>query len=217
MGCLGRLILILLLIGFIASFGDDSDDSDDKNKTVSKTQSTQETTKTSTPPPTPKETINIPSSQRRFIDFHKKYSKKYSSTSNALKKSALRVKRNEELETIIDGNLNVSDWIGVIDGSPATTTQGNAHFRVKLYGSNIKVGTDNNEINNFINNTLIPKNSSLFNTLSELEDGNKIVFSGVFFRGLGNKDYLDERSITEGGSMKKPEFNFKFTELKKYS
>ena len=214
MGCLGRLILFSVFLGFIGYL---MDDDDTKSKSDSTTQSTQEFSNKTNSPPTPDDTIEIPSSQQAFIEFHKRYSKSYREAKNELKKSALRNKRKEELESTLGNNLHVEDWIGTIDKEPATTTKGNAYISVILHGSNIHVSIDNNEFTDLINETLIPIGSSLFDTVSEMGKGTRIIFSGLFFRDQNNKDYLDERSVTESGSMEEPEFNFKFTEIQKYS
>ena len=56
----------------------------------------------------------------------------------------------------------------------------------------------------------IAQGTAPYATLISLKPGRKIVISGTFEVGDQKRDYVDERSITELGSMTKPEFSFNF-------
>jgi hypothetical protein len=59
--------------------------------------------------------------------------------------------------------------------------------------------------------TLIPHGSALYDQVAKLAVGTTVIFSGIF--GPGDRDYLEEMSMTEEGSMTDPEFLFKFTNI----
>ena len=64
----------------------------------------------------------------------------------------------------------------------------------------------------------IAGNTETYNNLAELKVGDFVNFSGRFmYDSLENKDYLDEWSSTEYGSMEEPEFRFIFKSINKYS
>jgi hypothetical protein len=59
--------------------------------------------------------------------------------------------------------------------------------------------------------TLIPAGSTLYEQIARLSVGEKVIFSGTF---AGGKDFVEETSLTEEGSMNAPEFLFSFSGIR---
>ncbi len=63
-------------------------------------------------------------------------------------------------------------------------------------------------------NTLIEQSNPLYDIISELKKGDKVKVSGSFLKSIDN-DYIYEISLTENGSMQKPDFVVKFESIEK--
>jgi len=63
-------------------------------------------------------------------------------------------------------------------------------------------------------NTLINPNSQLYADISELSEGDMVVFSGTFLSD--DKDHIEEGSMSESGAMTDPEFLLLFNKVSKY-
>jgi len=152
---------------------------------------------------------NIPASQKKFIDLIDTNVQKYRTAKNELQKSAIRTERKQALCEITEG-FTVSDWIGTLNALN-TNSEGNAVLSIRI-SPNIEIKTWNNALSDTGSNTLIEKDTSLFNELFYLSRGQKVMFSGSFF--TSEKDCLKELSVTEEGAMTKPEFLMKFNKVK---
>ena len=64
-----------------------------------------------------------------------------------------------------------------------------------------------------MDNTLIENGSDLYNSISDLSEGDRVVFSGTFIPD--DSDFIREGSVTERGSMTDPEFILKFSDVRK--
>jgi hypothetical protein len=113
---------------------------------------------------------------------------------NQLKKSALRDERKAAIKAALP-SLKVRDWAGEIR-SMQTDSQGDAYLGIRLEGSNSIV----------LKVQRVKKGTEVYKKLSELKNGDKILFSGTFLRG--DLDYLKETSWTERGAMTQPDFTF---------
>jgi len=94
-----------------------------------------------------------------------------------------------------------------------TNSQGKGIISVQLEGTEIRVETLNNAISDLTFNTLIEHGSPLYKTISELNLGDKVMFSGTFLSG--EDDYIAEGSLTEFGAMTSPDFIFRFSDIEK--
>jgi hypothetical protein len=107
-------------------------------------------------------------------------------------------------------HMAVSDWVGRIE-KLASNTDGKGVLEISL-GADIRVTTWNNDLSDSSSHTLIDPSSSLFARVSEMRQGDQVVFSGAFFHS--DVDCVTETSISLNGSMTDPEFLFRFLSVK---
>jgi len=132
------------------------------------------------------------------------------SASTDLKESAALRQRDRDLAAILGSGLSVKGWVGTISEVGANG-EGKAYVEVEI-ASNTRVGTWNNAFSDILDDTLIPENSRMFDSLLELEEGDQVVFSGKFFRGSDTA--LEGKNMTETFYGHDPKFLFKFTSIK---
>lgn len=149
--------------------------------------------------------IAIPSDQEQFIDAIENYVNGFRAAENELQQSALRDQRKNELAKLIRSR-SVSSWVGTIS-QLETNTEGKAILSIRV-SPNIEIKTWNNALSDISSNTLIEKGSVLYSSLFDLSRGQSVEFSGSFFSS--ETDYIEETSMTIQGSMRNPEFLFKF-------
>jgi len=154
----------------------------------------------------------LPSREKAFINAVSPFINKYHSAQNELKKSALRRKRANAINFVLNEKLVIRNWIGTLR-TMQTNSQGKGIISVQLEGTKIRVETWNNAISDLTYNTLIEHDSPLYKTISEFKLGDKVMISGTFLSG--EADYIAEGSLTEFGAMTSPEFIFRFTDIKK--
>lgn len=156
--------------------------------------------------------IILPQSQLAFIQKVESFYPLYDEAPNELKKSALRKQRKDALASLVSSR-RVSEWIGTLKDMQ-TNSEGKAFIEIKLDGAeSITIKTWNNALSDIIDETLIENGSELYNSISDLSVGDKVVFSGTF--ASDERDYIREASITERGSMMDPEFILKFSDVRK--
>ena len=76
----------------------------------------------------------------------------------------------------------------------------------------ITIQTANNAFSGALDGTLISAGSQLYEQLSRLSVGQRVIVSGRF--RSSDQDYLREASLTEAGSMNEPEFLFAFASVR---
>jgi hypothetical protein len=156
--------------------------------------------------------IVLPQSQLSFIDAVESFYSPYNDAPNELKKSALRTHRKDAIKNILS-NRRINEWVGTLTDMQ-TNSEGRAIVEIKLEGAeSIVMKTWNNALSDFMDNTLIENGSDLYNSISELSEGGKVVFSGTLISD--DRDYVKEGSMTESGSMTDPEFIVKFSSIRK--
>lgn len=153
--------------------------------------------------------ITLPEQQTKFIHVIHSSMQPYDQAPNELKKSVLRTQRKDQIKAALNGNLEVKNWYGIIK-TMETTSNGKAHISIILPQSEIQIQNWNNELSDIGDNTLISQNSSLYNSIMDLNEGVPVLFSGRFLRG---KDFMKEASLTEEGAMAEPEFLIRFSEV----
>jgi hypothetical protein len=153
--------------------------------------------------------IAIPSDQEQFINTIENYVNGFRTAKNELQQSALRDQRKNELAKLMHGR-SVSSWVGTIS-QLETNTEGKAILSIRV-SPDIEIKTWNNALSDINSNTLITKGTELYSSLFNLSRGQKVQFSGSFFSS--ETDYIEETSMTIQGSMRNPEFLFKFKSVK---
>ena len=127
----------------------------------------------------------------------------YKTCPNELKCTAVRKARDKAIaETVGDGEID--SWIGQLK-SMSTTGGGTAYISVAVPGHDVTLSTWNNGLSDLADNTMIPFGSPLYETVAELEEGSLVIFSGQL---------LAEKSLTEAGSMERPEFATRFSAIR---
>ena len=95
-----------------------------------------------------------------------------------------------------------------------TNSEGKATIEVKLEGSqSVVVQTWNNALSDHGSDTLIDNKSPVYNKISEMSEGDRVVFSGEFLSD--DRVGIREASLTEAGSMTSPGFIVKFSDVTK--
>jgi len=146
-----------------------------------------------------------PTDQRKFIEIVSSSAKKFTGAKNELQQSVLKDERRTLLSKSQIGH-SVSGWFGTINALE-TNTEGKAILSIRI-SPDIEIKTWNNALSDINSYTLIEKGSDLYNRLLELSVGQRVKFSGSFFPS--GEDFFEETSMTIDGSMKNPEFLFKF-------
>jgi hypothetical protein len=106
-------------------------------------------------------------------------------------------------------NLQVTDWIGTVDRLDSSIA-GGAIMSVAVM-PDVDFGTATNLVSNMSSDTFIEPASALFHTISLLQVGQKIRFSGQLF--ASPQDCIQEASVTDSGSMQNPLFITRFTSI----
>jgi len=187
---IGGILFVLFVIGVFAP----SEETTTKSKEVQSTE--------------------IPASQQAFINAVTSIMADYEKASNELKKSAVRKTRRQKIRAALKEKRKVVNWVGTLKDM-STTSERNAYVSIQPEGSNFFIQTWNNEVSDFMDKTLIPESSTLYNAVADLDKGNKVIFSGSFVQS--DDDFVGEQSMTEQGSMLDPEFSFRFSEIKDYN
>ncbi|NCC51377.1 MAG: TM2 domain-containing protein [Spartobacteria bacterium] len=157
-----------------------------------------------------KPSVYIPEDQQDFINAIVPFIKQYQNAPNELKKSVIRAARSEAIEKVVP-SCQVRNWVGTLK-KLGTTSDGKAYIEIALEGTkNVTVKTWNNAFSDTTDKTLIELNSPLFIKLSDMTEGTRVSFSGIFIRG--EQDYLRESSVTEHGLMTDPEFIMSFFDV----
>jgi hypothetical protein len=195
----GIILLSLFVIGVINAPDENKQPSSSEAKTI-----TQILAKTKELPK-----IGMPTEETQFINTVDKYVRGFQKAKNELQQSTLRDQRKNEIAKIIKDRVILS-WTGKINRLE-TNTEGKAILSIKI-SPNIDIKTWNNAFSDINSNTLISKGSVLYNSLFDLSYGQQVEFSGSFFSS--QFDYIEETSMTTQGSMRNPEFLFKFKYVK---
>jgi hypothetical protein len=129
----------------------------------------------------------------------------YRNGQNEMQRGAARPTRARSICSVLT-ERRAQDWIGTIK-TLSTNGEGKGILYVEI-APNVEVRTTNNALSNVLNKTLIDPGSSLFRTVSQLRESQKIRFSGTFIES--DTDCIEETSITLEGSITEPEFVIRF-------
>jgi hypothetical protein len=132
----------------------------------------------------------------------------YNNGSNDLIKGAARVHRRERLCQLVQ-SMAVRGWTGTV-AELSSSSSGKGVLVVSI-GPQITVATTNNDFSDSIDHTLLDPSSNVFKQAVSLSKGQRVSFSGFFLPS--KTDCVEERSLTQDGSMTDPEFNFRFSDV----
>ncbi len=140
---------------------------------------------------------------------------RYEQADNDMVRGALRRDRGHALcsrLTFIQTRGAVHEWIGTVE-TLSSTSDGRGVLTVRI-GPHATLHTINNGFSESISEfpTLLAPGSSVYRAALALKLGQTVQFSGLLFPS--KVDCMVEGSITQTGSMRDPDFLFRFTDLK---
>jgi hypothetical protein len=140
------------------------------------------------------------------------YGDKMAGGANQLVLSQIRFKRAETVRYAMRNSLGrMADWVGTID-SMGTTGDGLARLSIAIpCQTSTKLHTWSGAFSDGNHRTLIPQDHPIYQALLEMRDGQAVRFSGDFI--AEKQDGVMESSLSERGSMTKPEFIFRFSSV----
>ncbi|WP_336341786.1 hypothetical protein [Pseudomonas atacamensis] len=150
-------------------------------------------------------TVTVSDFQKGFIETVQDYSAQYEAAPNDLKKSTVARKRLDALSKLKGDPRKISGWYGTIE-KLGTNGDGDAFMTIKVLVDNITFSTWNNSLSDSGSNTLIKNGTPLYDQISEMAEGNVVMFSGAIGK---------PKNITERGKMTAPDFLFKFSKVEK--
>ncbi len=172
--------------------------------------SSNATTSESTKSPTPSERMQslMPPAQVALIESVESARRQYAAGANDMAKGAARPARAQSICRALSG-LMVDDWVGRVK-ILSTNSDGKGVLGVEI-GTKINVKTWNNALSDVADRTLIEPSTQLFSYASSLRQGQIVRFSGTFFRS--ETDCIEESSISLSGSIREPDFVFRFNSV----
>ncbi|MHC8366273.1 hypothetical protein ACYZT9_10415 [Pseudomonas sp. ZT5P21] len=150
-------------------------------------------------------TVTVSDFQKGFIETVQDYSSQYEAAPNELKKSSVAKKRMDAFAKLNGDPRKIAGWYGTIE-KLGTNGDGDAYITIRLLVDNITISTWNNSFSDAGSNTLIKNGTPLYEAISEMAEGNVVMFSGA----LGKV-----KNVSEKGKMTDPDFLFKFTKVEK--
>lgn len=149
--------------------------------------------------------VTVSDFQKGFIETVQDYSAQYEAAPNELKKSSVAKKRIDAFAKLKGDPRKIAGWYGTIE-KLGTTGDGDAYLTIRMLVDNITVSTWNNSLSDSRSNTLIKNGTPLYDDLSEMSEGNVVMFSGAVGQA---------KNLTEKGKLVEPDFLFKFTKIEK--
>lgn len=137
------------------------------------------------------------------------YEKRRAGGANQIRLSEVRAARRKELRTLFGSGWNevrVKRWVGKVT-SLSTTGDERAAVAVRL-PCRATFRTWNNALSDRGHDTLIPASLPVYSSFAGFKQDQWIIFSGLLFSD--RQDVVAEMSVSESGSMRAPEFLFRF-------
>lgn len=150
----------------------------------------------------------MPPEQAKLISIIEDARRRYDTGANDLAKGAARPMRAQAICQTFRV-LAVRNWVGVVY-KLSTNGDGKGVLEVEI-GPDVYVHTWNNSLSDYSAKTLIEPTSSVFQSASQLNEHTIVRFSGTFFRS--DTDCFSESSMSLAGSIREPEFIFRFTSI----
>ncbi len=146
--------------------------------------------------------------QKAVLEIIEKFKLKYEQATNDLQRADARLTRDEQVCKATKGSA-ISNWTGVVE-TIGGTSEGEAYLTIKI-SEDVTVGTWNNTLSDYADETLISRKSPIYKTVLGLQEGQLVKFSGKFVPADGA--CLDTKNITEYFAVNSPEFVFRFTKI----
>lgn len=149
-----------------------------------------------------------PDRQLRFLKAVLDGRNAYQAAGNDMLKGGTRPQRAKDICAALSNSLTAKDWVGTVSDL-SSNTDGKGVLAVEIE-KGVVLKTRLIAFGDY-ERTLIEPGSELFRKASALAKRQRVVFSGTLLRG--DVDCVSEASLTLGGSMRQPEFMFKFEDI----
>jgi len=135
----------------------------------------------------------------------------YERGGNDMVKGAARAHRSQAVCNGFSSPF-VTGWRGTVE-TLSSTSGGMGVLSVRV-SPHLTLSTTNNKFSEDLSNikTLIYPNEAIYSQVSNLQNGESVVFSGQFVSN-DEDDCFAEQSLTQSGSMEDPEYTFRFTSI----
>jgi hypothetical protein len=153
-----------------------------------------------------------PADEQDFIIAVRRAKRQFALGTNDMQKGASRPTRAREICTALP-SFQIQNWVGAIE-KLTSNSEGKGVVEIKIDDA-VVVKTWNNALSDIGDRTLIDPTAPLFNKVSVLEKGQKVLFSGSFFHK--DTDCVEESSLTLEGSITSPDFIMKFSDIHVFS
>jgi len=150
----------------------------------------------------------LPALEARFIEIVSAAQGESRRAENDMQRGGIKARREKALCEAITSAA--TDWIGTIE-EVTSNSDGKGVLEIAI-AEGIKIKTWNNALSDAGNNTLIEPGSPVFEAASAMKRGQRVAFSGVFFKG-SQGDCLHESSMSLRGKLEEPEFIFRFSRV----
>jgi uncharacterized protein len=147
----------------------------------------------------------MPEDERAMINAIYEAMKLYKFGRTEIQQGAARPARAQALCRLLPSR-DARNWVGKIY-KLSTNGEGRGVLEVQI-APDIYVETTNNALSDAFDHTLIDPQSTLFRALTQLQEGQKIQFSGSFLPS--DTDCFRETSLTLNGSITEPAFLMRF-------
>src|SRR5471030_324390 len=153
-------------------------------------------------------TAGIPANEQAFIAIVNAAIESSNSAKNDMQRGGIKAKRDDSICAKLKSR-KVKDWVGKVSKIDSNG-DGKGVLAIEL-ADKVEVKTWNNALSDISDKTLIEPRSALFQTASQLAEGDTVVFSGLFFKG--GESCIEESSMSLRGGLEEPEFIFRFTDI----
>ncbi|MGU3326094.1 hypothetical protein ACLBXB_04075 [Methylobacterium mesophilicum] len=152
--------------------------------------------------------VVLPAQQQAFIKIIDQARRQYAQASNDMAKGAARPARAENICALL-ASPQISNWIGKVK-TLSSNGDGKGVLSIEI-SKDLEIKTWNNAVSDTFDRTLIEPKSQLFQSASMLREGQQVQFSGSFIKD--RSDCFRESSMSLAGSIRDPEFVFRFTSI----
>jgi hypothetical protein len=159
-------------------------------------------------PPRPE--LPIPADEHNFITAVQRGQSAFRAAPNEMAQGGTRSQRRAAICQNLSG-VSVLRWVGQIE-KLSSNSDGKGVLEIAV-APGVHVKTWNNDLSDSFGsaNTLIDPSSPLFAVVSQMKQGDEVLFSGTFFPST--LDCVREGSVTLEGSMTDPEFIFRYASV----
>jgi hypothetical protein len=192
------LFVAFLIIGVIAGKNDNPGSSNSATAAVTQSAPRQ-------PSAQDRMRAMMPSDQARLITAVETARQQYAAGANDMAKGAARPARAQAICNVLHSR-SVDGWVGRVT-ELSTNGEGKGVLSIEI-GPDVSVKTWNNSLSDIGDNTLIEPSSPLFSAATQLRVGQLVTFGGTLFED--RTDCVHESSLTLAGSIREPEFIFRF-------